>query len=175
MDCFMTNVVLKTQLLTSNPPIALTRLTRSLIDMIYNPSNFSVVVWKHRTIGGCCLLFSDGKMIVNGFESVTLGKRAARLYARLVQRKIGDGVLTPIVVVTMTLMADLKQKLCLESLAELLEGQYEPELFNAMLLKKGKIHFSIFQSGKIVIAGVKSEKIIDAIVWPALMDIVMSG
>ena len=113
-------------------------------------------------------------MIINGFKSVALGQRAVRRYARAVQKKIGEGVLAPITVVTMTLIADLKQKLCLESLATLLGGQYEPELFNALLLKKGKLHFSVFQSGKIVIAGVKSEKIIDTVIWPALMDIVMS-
>ena len=170
MDYVVTNVVFQAQLM-SRHSLDLGQLTKRLTNVIYKPKTFSGLIWKQRTIGGCCLLFSNGKMIVSGFGSLESCKKGLRQYARLIQKKIGEGVLTSVRVVTMTLLADLKQKLCLESLALSLEGQYEPELFNALTLKKNKIHFSVFQSGKIVIAGVKSLKIINDVILPYLVDI----
>ena len=173
MDYVVTNTVVKAHLV-SRQGLKLGQLTKRLTNAIYNPKTFAGIIWKQRAIGGCCLLFSNGKMIVNGFKSVALCKKGARRYARSIQVKIGEGVLKSVAVVTMTLLADLKQTLCLESLAVSLGGQYEPELFNALILKKGKIHFSIFRSGKIVIVGVKSVKVVEAIIYPALLDILMS-
>ena len=116
MDYVVTNTVVKAQLV-SRRGLQLGQLTKRLTNAIYNPKTFAGIIWKQRAIGGCCLLFSNGKMIVNGFKSVALCKKGVRRYARLIQVKIGEGVLKSVAVVTMTLLADLKQTLCLESLA----------------------------------------------------------
>ncbi len=48
-------------------------------------------------------------------------------------------------------------KIKLEHLSKLVNGEYEPELFSAMGIKKAGMTFLIFNSGKVVITGLKEE------------------
>ena len=172
MEWQLVNVVMKTRLLTEKP-IDLSVLVRDLTNVVYNPGRFSGMVWKHKVIGGCCLLFANGKMIVNGFRSVSKCRQGARRYARLLQNKLRGGYLHRVKIVTMTLLTNIKQRLCLEKMAVELNGQYESELFNALTLRKGKIHFAVFRSGKIVVTGLKNLHDIDRVVQPALLEIML--
>ena len=155
MNCVLVNVVVQTQLL-SEKEIDLRVLARDLPNVVYNPGRFSGMVWKHKGIGGCCLLFTNGKMIINGFDSISECRLGTRHYALLLQKKTRGGHLRRIKIVTMTVVADIERKLCLEEMAVALKGHYESELFNALTLRKGKIHFTFFQSGKIVVTGLKN-------------------
>ena len=121
MEGRLVNVVIKTQLL-SKKNINLRILARDFVNVIYNPGRFSGMVWKHKVIGGCCLLFSNGKMIVNGFDSISGGRQGARRYARLVQKKIKGGQLQHLNVVTVTMVPDIEKKLCLEGMAFALDA-----------------------------------------------------
>jgi len=172
MNCVLVNVVMQTQLL-SDKTIDLRVLARDLPNVIYNPGRFSGMVWKHKNIGGCCLLFTNGKMIINGFDSISKCRLGTRRYARALQKKTRGGHLRRIKTVTMTVVADIEQKLCLEEMAVALKGHYESELFNALTLRKGKIHFAVFQSGKIVVTGLKNLNDIDRIVHPALLEMML--
>ena len=119
------------------------------------------------------MLFSNGKMIVNGFDSISGCRQGARRYARLLQKKIKGGQLQRLNVVTMTMVTDIEKKLCLEGMAFALDGQYESELFNAMTLRKGNIHFAVFQSGKIVVTGLKTLKDIHRVVMPTILEMLL--
>ena len=57
------NVVCRTNL---NICIDLRILTYKIHNIVYNPAKFSGVQWKNRKIGGHCMLFSSGQMLVNG-------------------------------------------------------------------------------------------------------------
>ena len=56
--------------------IDLRRLTLSCVDIEYRPQRFSGAVWKQFNIGGSCLVFSNGKIVVNG--KATSRKQARR-------------------------------------------------------------------------------------------------
>lgn len=172
MDYRITNIVMKTQLFSNNL-IDLKALAKDLCSVVYCPARFSGLVWKNRTIGGCCLVFNSGMLIINGFAVLEKARKAARQYARLLQRKLKTGVLRPMHIVTMTLLADVKQALNLPLLRNVLSAEYETELFNALTFRRAKIHFSVFQTGKIVVTGVKSMKLIDTEVIPALLEIMI--
>ena len=86
MYCQLINLVMQTQLL-SEKEIDLRVLARDLTNVIYNPGCLSGMVWNHQGIGGCCLLFTHGKMIINGFDSISKCRLGARRYARTLQNK----------------------------------------------------------------------------------------
>ena len=54
---------------------------------VYNPRRFPAVIWKHKDIGGTCMVFENGKLMVNGkVSSVKAAKQRVRRYARCLQQ-----------------------------------------------------------------------------------------
>jgi len=155
-----------------NGPVNLNKIIHTIRDAKYQPSRFSAISWNHKRIAASCLLFSNGKLILHGAKSFEQGRKCARQYARLIQRQ-GYSVETPrLRVVTITMLADLGVKIALIKLVECFDNvSYEPELFNAAIVKKNGVTFSVFRSGRVVICGVKSLCLISKVVKPILTDI----
>ena len=110
---------------------------------------FHVLRWKHRKIGGMCMMYKSGKIIHHG------SKDQLRKYIRLIQ-KMGMRVkLRRIILVTMSGVAYLS-KPNFEKLVHTLDATYEPELFHGCILKHNGMSFTIYDSGKMVITGIKS-------------------
>ena len=48
--------------------------------------------------------------------------------------------------------------------------KYEPELFNAATMYKGRVHFRVYNSGKVIITGISNEHVLENVVNPTLME-----
>ena len=153
--------------------IGLRRLCHQLVNVRYNPRRFPGLIWQHRSIGGNCLVFSNGVINCNGkVSSAREGCKRLRRYARCLQ-KLGYPVnLTHIKWVTLSACHTLSTTLDLKLLAtEKPLVVYEPELFPSANFKVEGVNFCCFQSGKVVMTGIKSFKQIEDIVYPTLVEL----
>ncbi len=170
MEYKWTNVVFEARM---SCRIDLISFSRAKTNLQYNPSKFPGVRYRHRKIGGSCLVFSTGRFVCSGHACEKEGRKAVRRFARVLQ-KFAGGQLAEIKVTTRTGLGILNvgdKTLHLPYVAHIMDGQYEPELFNACMFKKGKIHFSCFSSGKIVVAGVKTLQQLYNVVYPTMLEI----
>ena len=95
---FLTNVVCSADLRCS---INLSHLCQRLTNVKFDPSQFSGLVWQHKTIGVNCLLFSNGKINCNGkAESFKEGIKRLRRYARYLLKMGYDVSLNNVKVLT---------------------------------------------------------------------------
>ena len=160
----ITNVVVQTDLSTD---IDLVHLVNHTVDIKYDPGVFSAAIWKHRKIGGCCLVFSNGKLNCNGNRSIQEAKKRIRRYARLLQKHGFPVKIQQIDVITMSAVHQTSSKLDYKKLCNILGATYEPEIHNAAMLKRGKVHFNCFHTGKVVITGLRNPSTI----YPTLLEL----
>ena len=163
-----TNVVLGAKM--SSQPVDLNNFTKLKPNVVYNPSKFPGVIYKHKKLGGSCLLFKSGQLVCAGMPDLEQGRKIVRKYARLIQ-KVTGGDLQKIWINSMTGLAKIDGPLCMRTVAQQMNGTYEPELFNACTFHRDKVHFKCFSSGKVVIAGIRSEKQLEDIVYPCLLEL----
>lgn len=164
----LTNVVVQAKL---NVSIDLWKLTYQLRDVKYDPSKFSALIWHHRKIGGCCLVFNSGHIISHGATTMDMARRRVRQYARIIQ-KCGYAVnLKRVNLVTASAVATLGCTLDLNEVAKQQGVVWEPEIFNGLNFYKESVHFSCFTSGKCVVTGIKSIKLIEAVIRPTLLEL----
>jgi transcription initiation factor TFIID TATA-box-binding protein len=164
----ITNVVVQACL---NVSLNLKELVYRLRDVKYNPKRFSAIIWHHKRVGGSCLLFNNGQLICHGSKSLSEAKRKVRQFARLIQKQGYHVNLSPIKLLTASAVADLGHPLDLPNVAQVLGASFEPELFNGAVFYKGRLHFSCFSSGKIIITGISSLSYIDSIIYPTLLEL----
>ncbi len=150
----------------------LTDLTGRLTNVRYQPSRFPGIVWQDRHIGGNCLIFSNGKINCNGkATSFEAGKLRLRRYARHLQ-KLGYNVrLTDVKLITASAFHKLSGPLHLIRMATEREAIYEPELFPALVLKKGGVTFSCFHTGKTIITGFKTRRSVRDVIYPTIIEL----
>lgn len=165
----ITNVVYGANL---HCPIDLRKLSDRLGDASYDPKRFTGLVWRSKLIRGCCLVFRNGKVICNGAAS-GFGEGLTRLrrYVKHLRRfgyviRVSDTKL-----ITASAFHTLSGPIdwltyCRESGAS-----YEPELFPAIMFRKGSIHFSCHLNGKLLITGIKSSKDLDDFVYPTIIEL----
>ena len=163
-----TNVVLGAEM--SFDHLDLQTFARCKPNVVYNPSKFSTVVCKHKKLGGSCLLFRSAQLICPGILDLETGKKTVRKYARLIQ-KVAGGDLKKIRIITMAGLAKLDRQLSLDEVARQMDGTYEPELFNPCTFDRENVHFKCFSTGKVVIAGIRTEKQLENVVYPCLMEL----
>ena len=164
----ITNVVVQTDLQAS---IDLKRLANYTRDIRYDPSKFSGAVWQHKYIGGNCLVFSNGKLSCNGNKSINEARRRLRQYCRIIQRLGIPVQLHKIEIVTMSAVHQLSDRLDFHQMCATLGASYDTEFFNAAMMKKGRIHFNCFHTGKVVITGIRRMRDLDAVIYPALLEL----
>lgn len=166
-----TNVVVQSSV---NIKISLRKLMDKITNAKYNPSKWSGLSWSHPKISGTIMLFPNGTLICNGTKSFAQARQAVRQYARLLQRKGYHVKLSPVKLVTMSMLSDLGQDIDLKNLSQCYPGaSWEPELFNGCSIKKKGVHFTVFSTGKVVICGVKSFTLINSTLIPTLVEITM--
>ena len=152
MMATITHTVYETQL---NTHLDLRQIASRSRDVVYTRHRFNVLRWKDRRVGGTCMIYKNGKIIHHGT------KQQLRRYLRLVQ-KLGIHIdVKPIKLVTQSAVACLPN-VNYNLLVKNLGANYEPELFHAVQLRRHKMHFTIFRSGKVCVMGVKSLDDVDA-------------
>lgn len=164
----ITNVVVQTDLQAS---IDLRQLANYTRDICYNPGKFSGAVWQHRNIGGNCLVFSNGKLCCNGNKSIVEARRRLRQYSRIIERLGVPVKLHRIEIITISAVHQLSGRLNLHQVCSTLGASYDPEFFNAAMMKKGRIHFNCFHTGKVVITGIRRMRDLDTVIYPACLEL----
>lgn len=167
----ITNIVVQAKL---NVNIDLKNIVRIIRDARYDPSKFSAIIWHHKKVGGSCLLFNNGHLICHGSKSMAVARRRVRRFARIIQKCGYDVRLKHIKLVTSSAVATLGHRIDLSSIAALTDTVWEPELFNGLNFYKGKVHFSCFSTGKVVITGISTFKLIDDVIYPTILDMQMA-
>ena len=154
-------------------PVDLRRLCYRLVGVRYDPRLFPGLIWQHKTIGGNCLVFSNGVINCNGkVSSAKEGYQRLRRYARCLQKLGYPAVLNDVKWVTLSASHTLSTTLDLQQLAtERPLVIYEPELFPSANFKVEGVNFCCFQSGKVVMTGIKSLKQINDIIYPTLIEL----
>ncbi len=163
----ITNIVCMTN---CECPIDLNRLSSSSDAVKYDPRKFNGAVWKDPELGGCCLVFGNGKIIVNGKASdERIAEERLRNYVQLL-RQYGWSILcTEVKLVTMSAYYRVDGNLSMDTLCTYMRAKYEPELFPAAMFKREGVHFTCFTNGKILITGIKNN--MDDVVLPTLIEL----
>ena len=165
----ITNVVCTADM---NCDINLNTLVNKTMNIIYDPARFSGAQWKHPKIGGHCMVFSTGKMMVNGrIRSIIDAKRRLRRYARMLQRLGWPVRLSGVRVATVSASFKLNSFPHLTNVCRFYSGSYDPELFPAVMFTKNSIHFTCFQSGAVLMTGIKRCSQIREVCMPILLEI----
>ncbi len=136
----------------------------------YDAGKFNGAVWKDPELGGCCLVFRTGKIVVNGKaadESIAIDR--VRKYAKLLRHYGWRVSLKEIKIVTMSAYYRVDGNLSMETLCRHMCAKYEPELFPAAMFKRDGVHFTCFPNGKILITGIKNN--MDDVVLPTLIEL----
>lgn len=144
-------------------------ITKRNSNIICTDHPFKMITWRHPKIKDTCLMYESGKLICHGTKS------ALRKYCRLLQKQGYPIHFTRIRLVTMSAMHVLNSPVNYSKLvSNMRQISYEAEFFHAPILRKEKLSFIIYQSGKVIITGIKSQKHIDDIVYPTLLEIEFS-
>lgn len=169
MTIRITNVVYTADL---GCEIDLRTLTMTSTHIIYDPRRFTGAVWKNPVIGGCCLVFPNGKLSVVGrADNLGAGRTRVRRYARSIQRKGFKVRLVRLKLATASAFFEVYGYLSLDLLVRDLGARYEPELFPAAMLKRDGLNFTCFYNGKILVTGIKRQKDFDTVVFPVYVEL----
>lgn len=143
---------------------SLEMLASNLDEAEYEPESFPGLVYRVKDPKASTLVFTTGKIICSGSKSFADAKTAIK---KTVETFRGLGIdvshKVDVEIVNIVGTADLKSKLDLNKIVfELGECEYEPEQFPGLVyrLDEPKVVFLIFNSGKIVCTGAKSEEIV---------------
>lgn len=125
----------------------------------YNPKRFAAVIMRIREPKTTALIFASGKMVCTGARSEEDSKKAARQYAKIIN-KLGFPVkFSEFKIQNIVGSCDVRFPIRLEGLANTHARycSYEPEMFPGLIYRmiKPKIVLLIFVSGKIVLTGAK--------------------
>lgn len=131
----------------------------------YNPSRFFYAYFKDETMEAKVSIFTSGKMIAVGAKSEQSAKRGLQHVIQVLSKlgivkKRKPKVTVRNIVVTV----ELDTPIHLEELQDLIPGLvYEPEQFPGAIFRpvNSDVTVLVFASGKMVVAGIKSEKAIE--------------
>lgn len=128
----------------------LKKLCRDNVNTMLYKVPFKVLRWQHRRIAGSVQVYRTGRIIFHG-----LSKKDLRRYARIMQRQGHSVRLKCVKNVTTSAVYNLRKNVCYGNICKHLDGSYyEPEIFHALKIRKGKLHFIIYKTGKIIITGI---------------------
>jgi transcription initiation factor TFIID TATA-box-binding protein len=143
----------------------------------YNPKRFAAVIMRIREPKTTALIFASGKMVCTGARSEEDSRKAARQYAKIIQKLGFEVRFTEFKIQNIVGSCDVKFPIRLEGLANAHSRfcNYEPEMFPGLIyrMSKPKIVLLIFVSGKIVLTGAKERNhIFDAFhnIYPVLLN-----
>jgi len=148
-----------------NCTIDLDNLTHSTTNIIFKKTPFRVCIWNCKKIRFTCMVFHTGKIVVHG------PRESVRKYARLLQRLGFPVRLRFIKLITRSMTYNLGREINYNKIIQHFNISYDPELFHGLVFKKGRISFTLFKSGKIIITGVTRDSMIESIVDPTIIEI----
>lgn len=160
----ITNVVSTT---TVNTCLDLQRIVLQNSDIVYRPQRFTAAVWRHKRINGTLLVFPNGKLIHLGRPDGEAPRVHIRRYARILQKQNHPVQLSPIRLVTMSAVHKLSGPVDPRVVAQELNGTFEPELINTVIVKRPGYTLSIFYNGTVVITGLRDPDLI----YPAFLEL----
>ena len=144
--------------------IDLYRIARKYKDIEWNPERFPGLTMRIPKPKSCVLIFKTGKLIVTG---VSKENDVYTVTNYVIERLKNAGIHIKsepeIKIQNVVASGDLGSEINLDMASILMERAiYEPEVFPGMIyrMNKPKAAYLIFSSGKIVIAGAKTEEII---------------
>jgi len=130
----------------------------------YRPKRFPGLVFRLKRPKTAILIFSTGKMVCTGAKSAKLARSAVKKVVRELKDKGIIVLRKPVIIIqNMVASANLKNKIDLETAADLLDNvMYEPEQFPGLIYRMGdpKTVLLLFTSGKIVCTGGKSKEMV---------------
>mmetsp|Transcript_7582 Transcript_7582/g.12759 ORF Transcript_7582/g.12759 Transcript_7582/m.12759 type:complete len:210 (-) Transcript_7582:111-740(-) len=145
--------------------IDLEKLAQTVSNAEYNPRRFAAVIMRIREPRTTALVFHSGKMIVTGAATEADSRMGARKYVHIIQKVGFAATYRDYKIQNLTATCDMGFPIRLEGLvyAHSQHATYEPELFPGLVYKmtNPKVVFLVFVSGKVVVTGAKSEKIIE--------------
>lgn len=166
---YLTNVVCSARLGCN---LNLRELCYQLTNVRYDPARFSGLIWQHRTIGGNCLVFSNGMIQCQGkANSLQEGKIRLRRYAKILQKAGLPVLLQNIKVLTASAFHVLSAPLRFNTFIKERQLLYEPDLFPTVNFRVKGITFSCFHTGTIIITGIKKGSDVDRKVYPTLIEL----
>ena len=124
----------------------------------YNPKRFAAVIMRIREPKTTALIFASGKMVCTGAKSEEESRKAARQYAKIIQKLNYNVKFSSFKIQNIVGSCDVGFKISLEGLStQHKHCSYEPEVFPGLIFKmlEPKIVLLIFVSGKIVLTGAK--------------------
>jgi len=140
-------------------------LARHLENAEYEPESFPGLVYRIKEPKASTLIFTTGKIICSGAKSFEEAKFAI---SKLIKKFREIGLKVPsdpkTEIVNIVASAELGVRLDLNKIVfELGECEYEPEQFPGLVyrLDSPKVVFLIFNSGKLVCTGARSEKAVE--------------
>ncbi|MBU4300131.1 MAG: TATA-box-binding protein [Nanoarchaeota archaeon] len=140
-------------------------LARHLENAEYEPESFPGLVYRIKEPKASTLIFTTGKIICSGAKSFDEAKLAI---TKLIKKFREIGLKVPsepkTEIVNIVASAELGARLDLNKIVfELGECEYEPEQFPGLVyrLDSPKVVFLIFNSGKLVCTGARSEKAVE--------------
>ncbi len=149
------NVVVTAQL---NCCFPLPQLARTMYNVIYNPHQFTAMIIRSRKIKGTCLLFPNGKIVVNGCTSRAESHHSVRQFARQLQRHGYSVRLSDFKVQTMTGVQKTGLHVDMIKLAENLGAEYNPDISPGVIYRHGKLVYIIQHKGSVIVSGAKTLK-----------------
>lgn len=139
--------------------IPLEKVVSKLDGMEYEPEQFPGLVYRIKKPKAAALIFGSGKIVCTGARSLDDVKTVFKKVASVVRKA---GVKVPkgykIQVENIVASAKLEGRLNLETIAfNLVDSEYEPEQFPGLVyrMKKPKVAFLLFGSGKVVCTGAR--------------------
>ena len=139
-------------------------LAKHLINIEYKPSKFIAAVIRIRNPHATCLIFPSGRLVITGAKSVEQSYKAARVFARKIQ-KVSPLKTTfkEFKVQNIVGNFEMKRKIDVNLFYTYNKNKclYDPESFPGLKYKiddKEKIVALVFNSGRIVITGAKDVK-----------------
>ncbi len=126
----------------------------------YNPKRFAAVIMRIREPKTTALIFKSGKMVCTGAKSEDDSRKAARIFAKTIQKIGYDNVkFADFTIQNIVGSCDLKFPILIDGLycEHSKFSQYEPEIFPGLIYRMfdPKVVLLIFASGKIVLTGAK--------------------
>ena len=139
--------------------IPLEKVVSKLDGMEYEPEQFPGLVYRIKKPKAAALIFGSGKIVCTGARSLDDVKTVFKKVVSVVRKA---GVKVPkgykVQVENIVASAKLEGRLNLETIAFNLENsEYEPEQFPGLVyrMKKPKVAFLLFGSGKVVCTGAR--------------------
>ena len=146
-------------------PVDLRHIACNTRDVVYKTEPFDAITWHHKKIRCSCMLFRSGKMICHG------NKQQMRKYARILFKMGYPVALKNVKVVTQSAVYTMKNAVRYSEMVKLPGATYEPEIYHALNIKRNRVHFTVYKSGKVVITGIKTPGILEDVVNPTLLEL----